>query len=369
MNPRIASRIQQISQLASRPLKGLLAAAAFIPSVAMAADSAVFLQYHHVSDKTPAVTSITPEMFRQHLDYLDKNDFNVAPIETIIKAIQSGRSVPDKTVVITFDDAYKNIYENAFPMLRDKGWPFTIFVSTQPVDRGFGNFLTWKQIQEMSRSGATIANHTTSHPHMPEKLPGESDQAWLERSGKEITDTEQRIRNETGQDVKMLAWPFGETAPELRKMIKEMGYIGFGQQSGAIGPLSDFTRLPRFPMSGSYSDMSGFRTKVNSRPLPVTQQEPDTAIIDPKNLTPSLTLTLADGNYQKQQLNCYVSGQGRAELKWLDKEKTRFTTQAKSPLPVGRSRYNCTAPSMDGRHYYWFSHQWLRFTEDGKAID
>ncbi|WP_257288532.1 polysaccharide deacetylase family protein, partial [Endozoicomonas sp. SESOKO2] len=298
MNPRIASRIQQISQLASRPLKGLLAAAAFIPSVAMAADSAVFLQYHHVSDKTPAVTSITPEMFRQHLDYLDKNDFNVAPIETIIKAIQSGRSVPDKTVVITFDDAYKNIYENAFPMLRDKGWPFTIFVSTQPVDRGFGNFLTWKQIQEMSRSGATIANHTTSHPHMPEKLPGESDQAWLERSGKEITDTEQRIRNETGQDVKMLAWPFGETAPELRKMIKEMGYIGFGQQSGAIGPLSDFTRLPRFPMSGSYSDMSGFRTKVNSRPLPVTQQEPDTAIIDPKNLTPSLTLTLADGNYQ-----------------------------------------------------------------------
>ncbi|KEQ19300.1 hypothetical protein GZ78_04790 [Endozoicomonas numazuensis] len=340
-----------------------------VPAIVMAADSAVFLQYHHVSDKTPAVTSISPAMFKQHLDYLDKNDFNVAPIESITRAIQNGQPVPDKTVVITFDDAYKNIYENAFPILKEKGWPFTIFVSTQPVDRGFGKFLTWKQIQEMSRAGATIANHTISHPHMPEKKSGESDQAWLQRSKKDITDTEERIKEKTGQSIKMLAWPFGETDPALRKMIKEMGYIGFGQQSGAIGPLSDFTRLPRYPMSGNYTDMGGFRTKVNSRPLPVTRQEPDTAIIDPKELMPPLILTLANGQYQKKQLNCYVSGQGKVELEWLDKEKTRFRTQAKSPLPVGRSRYNCTAPSMDGRHYYWFSHQWLRFTKDGKAID
>ena len=369
MTRRIASYTRQLSHLASRPLKGLLALAAFVPAIVMAADSAVFLQYHHVSNKTPAITSIPPEMFKQHLDYLDKNKFNVAPIETITKAIQSGQSVPEKTIVITFDDAYKNIYENAFPMLKEKGWPFTIFVSTQPVDRGFGKFLTWEQIQEMTRSGATIANHTISHPHMPEKKPKESDQAWLERSRKEIIDTEGRIKEKTGQSIKMLAWPFGETAPELRKMIKDMGYIGFGQQSGAIGPLSDFTRLPRYPMSGNYTDMSGFRTKVNSRPLPVSKQEPDTAIIDPKDLMPPLTLTLADGSYQKKQLNCYVSGQGKVELEWLDKEKTQFRTQAKSPLPIGRSRYNCTAPSMDGRHYYWFSHQWLRFTEDGKAID
>lgn len=205
MTPPTASYTQLPKHLISRSLKRLLAIAALIPSLAIAADSAVFLQYHHVSDKTPAITSITPEMFKQHLDYLDENGFNVAPIEATAKAIQNGEPVPDKTVVITFDDAYKNIYENAFPVLKEKGWPFTIFVSTQPVDRGFNNFLTWEQLREMARSGATIANHTTNHPHMPEKQPGESDLAWLERSRKEITGTEQRIREKPARVSK--CWP------------------------------------------------------------------------------------------------------------------------------------------------------------------
>ena len=126
-----------------------------------------------------------------------------------------------------------------------------------------------------------------------------------------------------------------KTTPELRQLIEDMGYVGFGQQSGAVGPLSDFTRLPRYPMAGSYSDMPQFRTKINTKPLPVKQQVPDSTLIDEDNLKPELELTVATESFQKKQLRCYASGQGEIAVEWLDDDKTRFITSATRPLPVG----------------------------------
>ena len=338
------------------------------PSV-WSTDSAVFLMYHHVSDATPRSTSVTLDEFEQHLDFLAENDFQVLEITTVVDAIRQGEELAEKAVVITFDDAYLSIYENAFPMLKKKGWPFTVFVSTEPVDRKFGHFLNWDQIREMAEHGATIANHTVSHLHMTVKKEGETDQQWLQRLRKEILVTEARIEDKVGHNTKLFAWPFGESNPRARELLKELGYIGFGQQSGAVGPLSDFTLLPRYPMASDYSGISGFRTKVNSRPLPVVKKVPDSSTVTTDNLKPALTLTLENGDYQKSQLRCYASNGGEIEVQWLDEEKTQFTTATRVDLPVGRSRYNCTAPSMSGRKFYWYSHQWLRLKEDGTAID
>ena len=330
-------------------------------------NSAVILQYHHVSNKTPAVTSVTPDTFKRHLDYLADHDFNVMPLAEVVAALDTRKPLPEKTVAITFDDAYLNIYTNAFPMLKEKGWPFTLFVATEPVDRNFNRFLSWEQINDMARYGATIANHTVSHDHSVERLPGETEQQWIERFKSDLEATEQRIKDKTGQSVKLFAWTYGETAPQLRQQLKTLGYVGFGQQSGAASELSDFTRLPRFPMAGAYGQ-SDFALKVNSLALPVKKQTPDISIIDENNLQPELTIELAKGDYQKKQLNCYASGQGKINIEWLDQSRTRFKTRANSPLPEGRSRYNCTAPSNSGRQYYWFSHAWLRLTREGKAL-
>ena len=333
------------------------------------ADSAVFLQYHHVSESTPRSTSVTPDRLKQHLDYLDDNGFTVKSVVDAVDSIRDGRPLPDKTVVITFDDAYKSIYENAFPLLKEKGYPFTVFVAIEPVDKGYHQFLSWDQLREMGKHGATVANHSITHSHMVVKHPGETRQQWVNRNRDEILKTEARIREKTEQSVKLFAWPFGEANPELRQLLASMGYVGFGQQSGVVGPLSDFTLLPRYPMAADYAEMQGFRTKVNSLPLPVKKQLPDSAMVTDDNLKPSLTLELASGDFQKNQLKCYASNAGEIPITWLDDEKTRFTTVTPNNLSVGRSRYNCTAPSMDGRRYYWYSHQWLRLNNDGTAID
>ena len=339
-----------------------------IPAIVSASGSAVILQYHHVSDNTPVVTSVTPEVFKRHIDYLADNKFNIISLVEAISALQNKRPLPEKAVVITFDDAYLSIYTNAFPLLKEKQWPFTIFVATTPVDKNYHRFLSWSQIQEMAKNGATLANHTMNHDHSVERMAGETVVQWLKRFKQDVEATEQKIKAKTGQSVKQFAWTFGETTPQLRNLLKEMGYIGLGQQSGAASELSDFTRLPRFPMSGAYGG-SDFGLKINSLALPVLSQSPDSSIVEPKNSQPPLTVELATGDYQKKQLKCYASGQGEINIKWLDKKMTRFTTRANKPLSVGRSRYNCTAPSNSGHQYYWYSHTWLRLTPEGKALN
>ena len=344
----------------------------FLPVISLsvqAAQHAVILQYHHVSNDTPESTSVTPEIFTQHLEYLERNNFNILPLTEVTHALQNSQPLPEKAIAITFDDAYRNIYENAFPLLKQKGWPFTIFVSTTPVDKGFGNFLTWSQLREMSQQGATIANHTLHHDHLVERKPGETKRQWLNRVKLDIITTESRIKDETGQNVKHFAWPFGEATPELRAMVKELGYVGLGQQSGAVGPLSDFTLLPRYPMAAGYAKMSSFKLKVNSLPLPVVSKTPDAMLINEQNLQPELTVSLQKGPYQKNQLRCYSGAQGELTVVWLDDNNTRFSTAANTPLAVGRSRYNCTAPSNSGQQYYWFSQPWLRLNAEGKALD
>lgn len=334
----------------------------------LASSSVVILQYHHVSDTTPRITSVTVDTFRKHMAYLSEHQFNVIPLTEAVDSLRNQHPLPEKTVAITFDDAYLSIYTEAFPLLKKHRFPFTVFVSPTPVDKKYQKFLSWAQIQEMVRSGATIANHTLNHDHSVEKLPEESEAQWLKRFQLDLESTEKRLFEKTGQSVKQFAWTFGETTPKLRTVLSDLGYVGFGQQSGAAGELSDFTRLPRFPMAGDYG-VNDFRLKVNSRALPVTHQTPDSSLISSDNLKPELELTLQPGDYQKKQLKCYASGQGELTVTWLDKAQTRLKTRANSPLPVGRTRYNCTAPSNSGRHYYWYSHAWLRLTEDGKALD
>lgn len=334
----------------------------------LSAEHAVILQYHHVSDESPYSTSVTPAQFKEHLSYLKDNNFTVMALTDVISRIGDSQKLPDHTVAITFDDAYISIYRSAFPLLRKYGYPFTIFVNTEAVERSYGQALSWKQLNEMAKAGASIANHGVSHSHLVEHNQGEDEQAWLNRIRKNILKAEQIISTKTGQSLKLFAWPYGETVPALRKLVGQINFVGFGQQSGAVGGLSDFTKLPRFPMGGAYSKMNSFITKVNTLPLPVSDKTPSNSLIDDNKTKPTLQLTLAMGDYQKKQLACYGLGKS-LPIKWLDAEKTTFQIQSKKSIPLGRSRFNCTAPDQSGKRYYWYSHDWLRLTPEGKALN
>ncbi len=331
------------------------------------AQAVVILQYHHIDDSTPASTSTSPALFAEHLEWLKQNEFSVMPLTEVTDKLRNKEPLPDKTVVITFDDAYSSIYKNALPLLKKHNFPFTIFVNTKAVDKRQSRTMTWEQLKKIGDQGTTLANHTVHHNHLVERNSDETQGAWIKRIEQDLRTAEKRIKEETGQHHKLLAWPFGETAPALEKMILNNGYLGFGQQSGAVSLLSNPAKLPRYPMGAGYGAMKSFPLKVRSLPLSVSDIEPDSGIAPQDGRIGPLTLHLHPGEWSASQVACYALGK-TLDIAWQNKEKTELEVQMPDQLPLGRSRVNCTAPGPDGR-WFWFSKDWVRLTNDGRALD
>jgi len=330
-----------------------------------AATGAVILQYHHVSSETPGITSISPEKFEAHIQTIINQGYQVLPLADIVEPLRDQTAIPDKAVGITFDDAYVNIYENAYPILKRHKLPFTIFVATDYVGVNPNQYLSWAQLREMQLNGATINNHTASHPHLLRQNSGESKRSWRRRVKKEILFAEQALRENlppSEQDtLKMLAYPYGEYNPEIEEIITGLGYIAFGQQSGAVGYHSDFTVLPRFPLAGDYTDMASFEIKLNTLPLPVNMTRINPLL--PENVTrPTLELQFLTAELNLGTLTCFGPG-GRLPIRQIDPQRVLISTETQ--VPVGRSRYNCTMPYGKTGRFYWFSQLWIRKNDDG----
>ena len=332
-------------------------------SQAMASDAVAFM-YHRFGESDFPSTNVTMKQFDAHLEHLDEAGYEVRSLEWILARLDAGESLPDRVVAITIDDAYLSIYNEAWPRLKARDWPFTIFIATDPVDEGHSAFLDWDQIREMHEQGVTIANHTATHDHLVRRLPGESSAEWRERVTSDINRAQQRLIEELGDAPMLFAYPYGEYSEKLANLVRDLGYVAFGQHSGAIGPLSDRRALPRFPMAEAFAEIGEFRSKAASRALPVIELDPWDPVITDTSQAPLMRFKLAESDARLGELSCFASRMGRIEVEEVEGETRVFTTQAPEPLPHGRSRYNCTAPSAEPGRFYWFSQQWLRLPGD-----
>ncbi|WP_235890033.1 polysaccharide deacetylase family protein [Maribrevibacterium harenarium] len=323
---------------------------------ASAQDYLPILQYHHVSDNAPFSTSVTPAQFTEHMDYLRDANFQVLPLAQALADIRAGKPLPDKAVAITFDDAYRNIYEQGFPILKERGFPFTVFINTGPVEQGNKSFLTWDQMREMQRFGGEFANHTVGHPYLLRLEQGETVEAWWSRITHEIEQVETALTTQLGESPKMLAYPYGESDAQIQEYVTDRGIIGFGQQSGVVYQGSDFANLPRFPAAGHYAKLATLKTKLNAKPMPLIDTQVGGLYAGQEPV--SMTMQFDKTGYRFKELACYVSGQNQAELIWLDELTVKVV--AERPFRAGRSRINCTMPDKTGRHYYWFSNVWIK---------
>lgn len=327
--------------------------------------SAVILQYHHVSDITPKSTSITPAQFEVHLKYLQNNNFNVVPLSEIIDKVSKQQPLKDKTVAITFDDAYLNILTKAKPLLNQFDYPYTIFVNPSIINKKSKAYLSWKQLKTLADEGVIIANHGFAHDSMI-RIPNNSTQSqWLDKQATLLLKSEAIIKEKTGQSWRYYAYPYGEYSPAVQNWIAENNFIAFSQQSGAVGLHTDLTSVPRFPASIPYDDISTLRDKLNALPLDVQLQNKEAETIFKYKEATSATFTIETKDFYKSGLNCYISGLGKQKIEWRD--ENTFTLNFSGNLPIGRVRSNCTAASISkpGR-YYWYSKPWFILTENGE---
>ena len=324
----------------------------------------VILIYHHVSSDTPPATSISTEQFAAHLEYLAEHH-KVVPLEQALAALETNSKLPDKSVVITFDDGYANIYDNGYPLLKSYGFPFTVFINPEEIGNR-NNQLSWQQIKQMAPLG-TFANHTIGHLHLLHQLPSENQEDWLSRITNNIEQAEQMITDNIGYSKRWLAYPYGEYNSALKNTLREMQYIGFSQQSGAVATYTDMGAIPRFPAAGIYANLATLKVKLNSLAMPVTSTSPSDTIFTHSDIIENVTLSIAETtDLRLQQMTCFFNN-APLERNIADWEVTIKLNQS---LPPGRHRINCTAPSksQNGR-FYWHSIPFFVPTDEGVFLE
>lgn len=328
-----------------------MAAAPAIAEQADQAEQATVLVYHRVGESAHPSTNVTEAQFEAHLAYLADNDYTVVPLGEIVAWLEDEAALPRRAVAITFDDAYVSVDEAAHDRLRERGWPYTVFVNSEPVDREFGGYLTWSRMREMAAEGARFANHT--HTHAPMQVLSEDEVL------DDVQTAQTRLLAELGDAVynapPLLAYPYGEYNLDVMRQVEALGYVAFGQQSGVIGLLSDRRALPRFAMNERFAEMEGFALKVRASPMPIAAWQPVDPVRDSAE-APALVVTLAEADLPVHGLACFY-GSERLDPEWIEPGR-QFVVQGEADLPVGRSRYNCTMPVGDGR-FWWFTQLWV----------
>ncbi len=326
--------------------------------------NAAILLYHHVSSSTPASTSISPETFKSHMEYLETHH-TVVPLQDVVSAIQNNTTLPEKAVAITFDDGYANILDNAHPILAEMDFPYTVFIN--PNEIGVGpQQLTWEQVVAMHNDGVVFANHTLDHLHMLNGEQEMGERTWLDTVWQNVESAEQKIADRLDISLKYLAYPFGEYNTALANKLEAEGYVGFGQHSGAVGPNSDMQALPRFPAAGPYANLATLKTKLNSLAMPVTHTTHQNPRMTQRRLTSPISLTIDSDDVRLSQVNCFFSGKPIE----TNIEGNVLTFSVNEMLPVGRSRVNCTAPSnTQAGRYYWYSTPFFVADEKGNYPD
>lgn len=332
------------------------------------AGSAKILLYHHVSEATPAATSVTPVVFESHLDLIEEAGYQVVPLQKIVDGLVNNSELNSKWVAITFDDAYRSVLTEAAPRLRSRGWPFTIFVSTRFVDEGYNLYLSWEELRELEQSDASIANHTIAHEHMVRRPAQESTDEWRKRLAREVVDAQSRLEAELEDPLRLFAYPYGEFTEEVVNLMQSLGFISFGQQSGPVGATTNRYAIPRFPLATGFDSVSSLAEKLRTEHLPLSDPPVPATQLAADAPAPTLVLTITDGQVRPGSLNCFVAGQPQTEVVWTD--SSEFTVTARVPFRPGRSKYTCTAPHLEiPRAYYWHTHLWIKPRPDGSWYD
>lgn len=166
------------------------------------------LMYHYISvpppgaDKYRVDLSVPPDKFEEQLAYLAENGFSTVSLYALLDHLSTGAPLPPRPVVLTFDDGYRDNYENAFPLLKKYGFTGTFFVVSDFINAGRPEYMTWDMAREMAEAGMSIESHSRTHPD----LRGRSFQflVW------EILGPIEAITHHTGQRPHFFCYPAGK---------------------------------------------------------------------------------------------------------------------------------------------------------------
>lgn len=326
---------------------GLLTLLAAGANVASASDGVTILLYHRFGEPRYPSTNTSVADFERQLEVLERGGHAVIELARVVRAFEGKDTLPPRAVAITVDDAYRSAYAEAWPRLRSRGFPLTIFVSTEVVDGAGADAMTWQQLREAVASGVAIGNHTHGHEHLP-TLP-------TARVLGTVRAAQARLQAELGAPSRLFAHPYGEASSRVTGLIEREGFAAaFGQHSGVAHAAVGRYYLPRFSFNEQYGDIARFRIAVNALPLPVSGLTPANPTVAEN--PPRFGFTVAADVGRLDRLACYASGTNSP----LALERTaprRFEARPPRAFTGTRARFNCTLPVRTGQ-WRWLGMQY-----------
>jgi peptidoglycan/xylan/chitin deacetylase (PgdA/CDA1 family) len=209
-------------------------------------DSLPILTFHALDDE-PAAISFSPRLFRRSMARLHDSGYRCLGLMEAVDCFQQGRPFPPRSFVITFDDGYRSVYEQAFSVLQRHGLSATIFLtvgegttatSTARLPSLSGRpMLAWREIREMQRWGIEFGAHTLTHPDLTRLPPA--------RTAAEVQESKAVIEDVLGVRVDAFAYPFGRHDRRSRDFVRQHFACACSDKLGLVTAGSDPHALER----------------------------------------------------------------------------------------------------------------------------
>jgi peptidoglycan/xylan/chitin deacetylase (PgdA/CDA1 family) len=219
------------------------------------------LAYYSFSKNKPSKISITQDDFKAQMKYLKENGYHVITLNQLLEFFDYQEQIPDKSVAITFDDGWISVYDIAFPILKEYGFPATIFIYTDFI--GGGKAMSWKQIKELSDAGFDIQCQTKTHRNLTELREKESFKEYFKSLEMEISYPKKVIKKKLNKECECLAYPYGITNNLVIAMLKKHGYRAAFTVDNKSNPFFiDKYKINRSAIYGKY-DIEKFKKRLS----------------------------------------------------------------------------------------------------------
>jgi peptidoglycan/xylan/chitin deacetylase (PgdA/CDA1 family) len=173
------------------------------------------VMYHSIGYDKGNTARVTKENFKEQMKYLRDNGYVTLTLNDAYDFFIDNKPVPEKSIILTFDDGYVDNYVEALPILKEFEFKATIFVITSLVDK-VPDYMSSKQLKEMQDSGMDIESHTANHEHLKELT--------YEKQVITLQDSKDFLEKILNKEIQYLAYPFGEYSKETLKAATQVGY-------------------------------------------------------------------------------------------------------------------------------------------------
>ncbi len=309
------------------------------PTLADDGSRVAVLGYHDLGENSPETQMrIHTSKFRKQMEQIKQSGIKVISMAEFTAWKKGESTLPAQSILLTFDDGWKSVYTDAYPVLKELGFPFTIFLYKDYVDGG-GKALTIPMIQEMLGHGASIGSHSVSHPYplTVKNYRKKGEHAYDAYLRKEMGESKYFLESKFSVTVTSYAYPGGYHTEEMHKLGVEFAYAHlFTVIPGKIKRSLPDATLPRYIVLGNYDKLfdqaisfregaggsalegSALTGLVETTPFPVT---PEAGSIINSRL-PEISVDFATlQDFDPATLSMKVSGFGEVPAKFSTESK------------------------------------------------